>query len=124
MIDMEKYNKKVGGEGEKAAVKHLKKQGYKIIKTNFLVRGGEIDIIAEKDGYTVFVEVKTRTSEQYGNPVEAVGDIKQRRLLHAAQVYMMNNEVTDVRFDVIGVSCEVCGNKIKICEIQHIINAF
>ena len=121
---MEKYNKKVGGEGEKAAVKHLKKQGYKIIKTNFLVRGGEIDIIAEKDGYTVFVEVKTRTSEQYGNPVEAVGDIKQRRLLHAAQVYMMNNEVTDVRFDVIGVSCEVCGNKIKICEIQHIINAF
>ncbi len=121
---MEKYNKKVGGEGEKAAVKHLKKQGYKIIKTNFLVRGGEIDIIAEKDGYTVFVEVKTRTSDGYGNPIEAVGDIKQRRLLHAAQVYMMNNGVTDVRFDVIGVSCEVCGNKIKIYEIQHIINAF
>lgn len=121
---MDKYNKKVGGKGEKAAVKHLKKHGYKILQTNFLVRGGEIDIVAEKDGYTVFVEVKTRTSEQYGNALEAVGEVKQKRLLHAAQVYMMKNEVADVRFDVIGVICEINGNKIKVGEIQHIINAF
>ena len=68
--------------------------------------------------------MKTRTGSGYGSPIEAVGEIKRKRLLHAAQVYMMNNEVTDVRFDVIGVNCEVKGNKIIICEIQHIINAF
>lgn len=121
---MEKYNKAVGAAGEKAAVNYLKKNKYKIIHTNFYVKGGEIDIIAQKDGYVIFVEVKTRTNDSYGSPLEAVGEIKQKRLILAGQIYMMQNNITDVRFDVIGVNCEVLGNKIKIGEIQHIINAF
>lgn len=121
---MEKYNKKIGAAGEKAAAKHLKKKGYKIIDTNYFVRGGEIDIIAHKDGYVVFVEVKTRTNDGFGTPVEAVGYTKQQRIKNAARFYMMNNGEVDIRFDVIGVLCDVVGNKIKITEIEHIENAF
>ncbi len=121
---MEKYNKKIGAAGEKAAVKHLKNKGYKIVKTNYFVRGGEIDIIAQKDGYVVFVEVKTRTNDGYGLPVEAVGYTKQQRIRNAARFYMMSCGEVDIRFDVIGVICDVTGNKIKIIEIEHIENAF
>ena len=121
---MEKYNKKIGVAGEKAAAKYLKKKGYKIIDTNYFVRGGEIDIIAQKDGYVVFVEVKTRTSNDFGTPVEAVGYTKQQRIRNAARFYMMGNGEVDIRFDVVGVVCDVIGNKIKVTEIEHIVNAF
>ncbi len=121
---MEKYNKIVGAHGEKAAQKYLKKHGYKITDTNYYVKGGEIDIIARKDGYVVFVEVKTRTSNSYGNGAEAVDCRKQQHLRHAAEIYMMRNGECDIRFDVIVVGCEVFGNKIKVSEIQHIVNAF
>jgi len=121
---MEKYNKTVGTAGEKAAVKYLKKKGYKIIDTNYFVRGGEIDIIAQKDGYVVFIEVKTRTSDKFGLPTEAVGYTKQQRIQNAARFYIMSNGEVDIRFDVIGVVCDVTSNKIRIIEIEHIENAF
>ena len=121
---MEKYNKTVGAAGENAARKYLKKHGYKIINTNYFVKGGEIDIIAQKDGYVVFVEVKTRTDESFGTPAEAVNYAKQNHMRRAAQIYLMENGECDVRFDVIAVNCSVCGNKIRITEIEHIENAF
>ena len=58
--------RKFGIIGEKIAQKYLKNNGYKIIENNYYTRNGEIDIIANKEKYIVFVEVKTRTNEKYG----------------------------------------------------------
>ena len=66
------YKKFLGRAGEVKAAEFLKKKGYKIIKTNYKTYCGEIDIIANDGEYTVFVEVKTRTSDEFGAPAEAV----------------------------------------------------
>lgn len=67
-----KINNRIGKIGEKLAAEYLEKHGYEIITTNFYTKRGEIDIIARKDNEIVFVEVKTRSSDSFGKPVEAV----------------------------------------------------
>lgn len=95
-----------GQEGEKKAIKFLKKKKYRIIETNFTTRSGEIDIIAEEGGVLVFVEVKSRTDNQYGHPLEAVTPAKQKKLIQVANHFRARNEVwdRDCRFDVVAVS--------------------
>lgn len=82
----------LGDIGEKAVADYLKKRGYRLLCRNFTVRGGEIDIIAEKGAYIVFVEVKTRASdtdtEKYGRPGEAVNEEKIFHIRHAARCYL------------------------------------
>lgn len=73
-------NKIEGTGGEILAVNFLKKKKYKILETNFSNHVGEIDIIAEKDGVIVFVEVKRRQTLQYGRPIEAVDTRKQNKI--------------------------------------------
>lgn len=106
-----------GALGEQRATQFLKDKNYVILQNNYENLLGEIDIIAKKDGFVVFVEVKTRTSSAYGRASEAVGKFKQRKLRQVALLYMKKNRLLDsaVRFDVI----EVYDN-----EINHIENAF
>ncbi len=110
-------NKIKGASGEILAVNLLKQKKYRIIKTNYTNKIGEIDIIAEKDGVVVFVEVKTRSTLAYGRPIEAVDWRKQNKLKKTAELYLMFNHKfeSDVRFDVI----EIVGE-----QINHIENAF
>lgn len=110
-------NKIEGTGGEILAVNFLKKKKYKILETNFSNHVGEIDIIAEKDGVIVFVEVKRRQTLQYGRPIEAVDTRKQNKIRKVAEIYLMLNDksLADVRFDVI----EILGDK-----INHVENAF
>ena len=70
--------RKIGNIGEDYAVKILKKNKYKIVERNFTIRGGEIDIIAKNGDYVIFVEVKTRSNENYGGGLEAVNSVKQQ----------------------------------------------
>jgi len=121
---MSGHNKITGKFGEAAAEKYLKKNKYKILETNYNIRGGEIDIIAEKNGYVVFVEVKTRSDARFGTGAEAVTYNKIQRITKAAQFYLMYKPETDARFDVIEVFAEVRGEKIKLAGITHIENAF
>ena len=121
---MEKYKKTVGNLGEDAAVKYLKKNKYIILDRNFNVHGGEIDIIAKDGDYVVFVEVKTRTNEDYGGGLEAVNYTKQQRLIKAAQIYMLRLGDVPARFDVLVVSGMMNGKRLKIEKIEHIRNAF
>ena len=72
-------SKSIGDMGERRAVKFLKKKGYKILETNFKTNFGEIDIIARKGDYICFVEVKTRSSDNFGEPREAVNFHKQKK---------------------------------------------
>ncbi len=111
------YKKILGSSGEKLAEKYLKKQKYKILETNYTTHVGEIDIIAKDGEYIVFLEVKTRTTDLFGVPSEAVNREKQRKYGKVAQEYLIKTNNTDspCRFDVIEVV-----NK----EINHIINAF
>lgn len=121
---MEKYNKTIGNYGEEAASRYLKKNKYKIIQRNFTIRGGEIDIIAQKDEYLVFVEVKTRTADDYGTPAQSVTYHKRQRIIRAANVFLQKFGNAYTRFDVIEVYGSISGEKFKLAEINHIENAF
>lgn len=107
-------NKEIGNFGEEMAAKYLEYQGYEIEEKNFRCRLGEVDIIAKKDNYIVFFEVKTRTSEDWGMPRESIDQKKINKIRKVAAVYMMWRKVTNyqVKFDVVEVYC------------NHIENAF
>ena len=109
----------IGNFGETIACRFLQKKGYTIIQRNFRCRTGEIDIIAFKDGCTVFVEVKTRKNANYGRAAEFVDYRKQIKVKKAA-MYFLKREDADVRFDVI----EVYHDGGKVVEINHIEDAF
>ena len=106
------YKKLLGLTGESLTVKHLKKLGYKILKTNYVTPFGEADIVAIKNGVTVFIEVKTRSSNKYGNPASAVGYKKQQKYREIANFYVLENGLNDaiISFAV----AEVIGEEINI----------
>lgn len=111
----------LGIKGEKLAADFLREKGYGIISRNFKTPIGEIDIIA-KDGKTlVFVEVKTRSDNTFGQPFEAVNYRKREKLKKVALYYLKNNSKKEAssRFDVLSI--EINGGKNKI---EHIIDAF
>lgn len=95
----------LGRFGEEKAAEYLISEGYRILERNFRCRRGEIDIIAEKDGYTVFAEVKLRKSSGFGYASEFVPFSKQRRIKTAAEYYLSRHGETEyrVRFDVIEI---------------------
>ena len=112
---------KTGDMGEEFAAKYLEKNGYKIVDRNFKCRFGEIDIIAVKDGYIVFAEVKTRAKNALVSGEESVDYFKQRRLISAAKYYLkISQSLLQPRFDVIVV--EHSDNILTITN--HIENAF
>ncbi|MBI2022116.1 YraN family protein [Candidatus Daviesbacteria bacterium] len=99
-------NKKITGNlGENLACNYLRKLGFKIIKRNFLIRGGEIDIIAKDKDELVFVEVKTRYSHQFGSPAESINYWKLRALLKSALFYIQSVKWGNrpYRFDLVTV---------------------
>ncbi len=98
--------KKVGDEGESFAEKYLRKRGYKILERNYRTPIGEIDIVAKDGEYTVFIEVKTRQSLQYGAPIDAVDRRKRERIRRLALLYLKHKKIDDspVRFDVVGLT--------------------
>ena len=83
------YKKNLGQEGEKIAIKYLQRLGYTIIEQNFRCKSGEIDIIAKEEEQIIFIEVKTRTSNRYGEPIEGVNSIKQNHILSTSS-YNLN----------------------------------
>jgi len=95
----------VGSYGEEIAASYLKKQGYRILEQNYRKRYGEIDIIAEDGEDIVFVEVKTRKSDLFGSPFEAVDTRKQHRMSRVALAYLHSRKMSDrsARFDVVAV---------------------
>ena len=98
--------KEIGDKGEELAVRHLKRQGYKILERNFSVHKiGEIDVVARDGEYLCFVEVRLRSYTYFGTPAQTVTPEKQRRIVRTAEHYIKNNglENSYVRFDVVEV---------------------
>ena len=107
--------RRVGSEQETKVQEDLQRKGYEIVARNFYTKHGEIDLIAKKDGYLVFIEVKYRADGRYGAPEEAVDFRKQKKIIAAAQYYLYKNRIpfdTPCRFDVAGVT----GEDIRIIE--------
>ncbi|KUO52376.1 MAG: hypothetical protein APF76_04900 [Desulfitibacter sp. BRH_c19] len=98
-------NYETGRRGELAAQKFLENMGYEIITLNYRCKMGEIDIIAQKDNYIVFVEVKTRRNFKYGLPYESVSTQKQKKIRRVATYYLQANRIfnKDCRFDVVSI---------------------
>ncbi len=112
-----------GANGEVIATKFLHKKGYDIVALNYRSRFGEVDIIAEKDEYIVFAEVKTRSENALGEPREAVTKQKQRRIITTASLYLSaSGTEKQPRFDVIEVFMPK--NPFKKVKVRHIENAF
>ena len=110
-----------GKKGELVAANFLKKQKYKIIEMNYKNKIGEIDIIAKDKESLVFVEVKTRMSSMFGDPLEAIDEEKQFKIRNVATLYLMKKKLTDkvlVRFDAISILGD------EEHEIRHIKDAF
>jgi putative endonuclease len=108
----------VGTAFEQKAADYLSLQGYQIIHRNFRCKIGEIDLIANMDGYLCFIEVKFRTDISKGYPSEAITPNKIRRITKTAEFYMLVQNLpqdTPCRFDVVVILEE---------DIQLIKNAF
>jgi putative endonuclease len=95
-----------GKKSESIAVKHLKKHGYRILEQNYRNKLGEIDIIAKENDTIVFVEVKARRSDHFGNPKYAVTPKKQQKISMVALSYLKNTRLKaeKARFDVVAIS--------------------
>lgn len=116
---MKRENFSKGRNGEELACEYLTRSGYEILERNYRSRTAEIDIIAKKSGVTVFVEVKSRTSGQFGTGYEAVNRTKIGKIKRLAQQYCVRNNLLDApqRLDVIEV---VLGEKPKFTHYENV----
>lgn len=114
-------HKLLGDEGERAAVRRLKKQGYRILARQHRNRIGEIDIIALDGSQIVFVEVKTRRTTETGQPHEAVDQRKQQKIARAALAWLKDNRRLNqsCRFDVVSVVWESDDQTPQIDHFKH-----
>ena len=100
---MAKHNE-LGKRGEELATQYLTEKGYEILERNWRNKHKEIDIIAKDGECLVIVEVKTRQTDEYGDPDIAVTRQKQWRLISAANAYVFQNKLDiDARFDIISI---------------------
>ena len=112
---MKSYRKRIGDWGEKQAETFLTKNGLQIIDHNFRTIEGEIDLIAQESDEIVFVEVKTRTSNEYGFPEEGMTDEKIDHLSGVVEQYLAkHNDIENWRVDVIAVQGRPGNEKIEI----------
>ena len=121
--------RRIGNLGERAAVRLLRRKGYRILKKNYTTLGAEIDIIARRKDITAFVEVKTRNVKYLGykeaRPGSSVNAEKQRKIIKAASYYASHNPSdTRLRLDVIEVYTEEIDGQIRIKDIKHLEGAF
>ena len=110
----------LGKLGEELAVEFLRKNGYEILETNWTFQKAEVDIIAKKENVLAIIEVKTRSSLDFGLPQDFVKPNKIQLLVKAVNEYVLSNDLDiEVRFDIIAIHKED-----KSFAIEHLIDAF
>ncbi len=111
-----------GELGERAAKRHLKKHGLKFLTANFRSARGEMDLVFRDGDCLVFIEVKTRSSEEWNRPAAAVDAERRRRLTRTALDYLrlLKNPQVKIRFDIIEVLLE----EDVVNEVRHLQNSF
>jgi putative endonuclease len=110
----------LGNAGEQLAVDFLIKHGYEILERNYRFDKAEVDIIAKLNNTLAIIEVKTRSSIDFGNPQDFVKPKQIQRLVKAVDEYVISNDLdVEVRFDIIAIIREN-----KEFKIEHLENAF
>lgn len=111
---------KFGKEGEEFALEYIRQKGYKVLELNYRLHPYEVDIIALENELVVFIEVKTRQTDEYGHPIEFITGKKEQNLIKVADYYLQYKlPGREGRFDVITL---LKGSNGFILE--HFINAF
>lgn len=98
--------KVLGNHSEQLARKFLVQQGFTVVQTNFFCKQGEIDLIVKKNQTLVFVEVRSKSNQLYGQPFETINQAKQIKIRRTAQYYLYQNPAMEqyyCRFDVISI---------------------
>jgi putative endonuclease len=111
-----------GELGERAAKRHLRRNGLKFLTANFRSPRGEIDLVFREHDCLVFIEVKTRSSEEWSRPAAAVDRERRQRLTRAALDYLrlLRNPAVKIRFDIVEVL--LANGEVK--EVRHLPNTF
>lgn len=110
----------LGKLGEEMAVEFLQKNGYEILETNWTFQKAEVDIIAQKETVLAVIEVKTRSSIDFGLPQDFVKPKKIQLLVKAINEYVISNDLDlSVRFDIIAIQKEA-----NLFKIEHLVDAF
>jgi putative endonuclease len=116
ILNMAEHND-LGKLGEELAVDFLEKNGYEILETNWTFQKAEVDIIAKKDTILAVIEVKTRSSIDFGLPQEFVKPKKIQLLVKAINEYVTQNDIdVDVRFDIVAIHKENNGFILEYIE--------
>ncbi len=107
----------LGAHAEARAAQFLQRKGHRILDRNWCCRGGEIDLVCDDGGTVVFVEVRARQDDRHGSPAETVVSVKRRRLIRAAELWLLQAKRGDVpcRFDVLAIEGDT---------IEHFEDAF
>ena len=115
------HNQRIGKWGEDIATEYLTQKGYELVARNIRTPYGEIDIIAKQGDITIFVEVKTRTSNKMGLPEESITPRKREHMLAAADHYAAENEIDHWQIDVIAIEGKPASSKPKITYFENAI---
>jgi len=113
---------RIGAWGEEIASQYLETKGYQILARNWRTQEGEVDLIAQDGDAVVFVEVKTRTSKDFGWPEDSITQTKRRRLQRSAMAYLSDQDLMDThwRIDVIAIDRNRSG---EVERLEHYIDA-
>lgn len=113
--------REIGDVGEEATANFLLKNGYEILKRNYTVRGGEVDIIAKKNDVIAFVEVKTRGKNPIVTGENAITNSKKQLIIKTAERFLLTlNEPCNCRFDVAVVEAR----EMKVVRLKYYVSAF
>lgn len=109
--------KAIGDKGEEQALKYLQNKGFSLVARNVRYPFGELDLVMKDSHTLVFIEVRLRKNTQYGSPLETVNNIKQGRIIKAAQAFLQDAKSKDpqCRFDVVAITPN---------SIEHVEDAF
>jgi putative endonuclease len=113
--------RRVGDQGEEAALRYMSRLGYQVVERNYRTRRGEIDLVLSRGSELVFVEVKLRSGTSFGHPLEALSERQKGRVRAAAEEWLAARDTAfdTVRFDVIGILGRASDG-----EILHVEDAF
>lgn len=118
-------NRKTGNKGEQIAADLLAEKGYKILERNYRNKWGEVDIVArckvKGESYLVFVEVKTKTDEIYGEPWEMINKHKLKQITQMGYLWCMENHYHGLlRIDVVGVWLDAGGEVVRVTHWENV----
>lgn len=109
-----------GLDGEKTASDYLEKMGYRILTRNFHSRFGEVDIVASDDEAIVFVEVKLRSSNFFGTPLESITPKKLEKIKKTALIYLTLNKMTKLSYRIDAIEVNVVNGESFVNHVKNI----